>query len=197
MKIGIYGGTFDPVHLGHLLLAQYVLEELLLDKIIFIPASIPPHKKQVRITDSALRWEMLNLAIADNPAFEASRAELDRPGISYTVQTLETLIENFQIEKKDLFLLLGADSLLDLHKWYAPHRIFELCQVVVCPRPNLNIADAKSDFLDQIIPVKAPLIEISSTSIRQHIKTGHSIKYWVPSSVADFIEKHQLYRQSR
>jgi nicotinate-nucleotide adenylyltransferase len=195
LKIGIYGGTFNPVHLGHLILAQFALAELPLDKVIFIPAANPPHKKSARIADPELRWQMLNLAVADNPAFEVSRIEFDRSGISYTADTLEQLRQSLRVTSKELYLLIGADSLLDLHKWHTPQRIFELSQVAVFPRPAVNLEGVRPDFLAKIIRIKTPLIEISSTLVRQNIKTGRSIRYLVPPAVQNFIEQNQLYLQ--
>lgn len=192
--IGIYGGTFNPVHLGHLILAQFASETLPLEKVIFMPAAQPPHKKNRQIVAPELRWQMLNLAIADNPVFEVSRLELDRPGVSYTVRTLEQLIDERHLAKNELCLLIGADSLLELPKWYQPQRIFDLCQVAVFPRPNFNVQEGQPDFLRQAIPIPAPLIDISSTRVRQNLQTGRSIKYLVPPGVQDFIEQNHLYR---
>lgn len=194
MKIGIYGGTFDPVHLGHLIIAQVVREELALDKIVFIPSAIPPHKEISRISAPEIRWQMLQLAIQDNPYFDASRIEIDRPGISYTVNTLEQIIEQWQLASHELFLLLGADSLFDLQNWYKPEQILSLAQVIVFPRPGYDLSKIEQTLRKKCKMVSTPLIDISSSLIRERWKHKRTIRYLVTKEVHDFIQANQLYK---
>jgi len=195
LKVGIFGGTFDPIHSGHLIIANWVRDELGLDKIIFMPAAIPPHKKQMPISDPEVRWEMVRLAIEDNPYFEASRIELDRPGPSYTVMTIEQLKSAWHLSFHEIFLLIGADSLVMMPQWRNPERIFALCQVVVFPRPQIAINQAQLSFREQAIFVNTPLIQISASAIRERVKKGDSIRYLVPDPVHDFIFRQRLYQK--
>ena len=196
MRIGIYGGTFDPIHHGHLIIAQFVLEVLKLDKILFIPAAVPPHKEHHPITDATLRWQMLTLALASNPAFEASSIELDKNGISYSVETIQLLREKWQLNREQLYFIIGADSLLEMHLWYHPDDIFNLSQVVVVPRTDVDLSGVKPDFKERAIFIDAPLIQISSSDIREMVRAGRSIQYLVPEKVEKFINVNRLYLQN-
>ncbi|MBN1350083.1 nicotinate-nucleotide adenylyltransferase [candidate division KSB1 bacterium] len=192
--LAIFGGTFDPIHNGHLLIAQYVRDTLQLDKVIFIPANIPPHKGHQNITDTSLRLQMLNLAINSNPAFESSSIELDKQGISYSVETLRAICSEWQIERTRLFFIIGADSLKDIQSWYRPDEIFALSQIVVVPRSGANFEELKQQYHSRAIFVDAPLIDISSSRIRQWNARNISIRYMVPPEVEHFIRSHGLYQ---
>lgn len=195
-KIGIYGGTFDPIHQGHLIIAQFVLDELNLDKIVFVPAAIPPHKEHQKITDANFRWQMVQLAIESNPAFEASSIELDKNGPSYSIKTIQLLREKWHLTRKQLHFIIGADSLLEMHLWYRPDDIFTLSRVVVVPRPNVDLSSVKPGFKQRVLLIDAPLIQISSSDIREMVRAGRSIQYLVPEKVEQFISENRLYLQN-
>ena len=193
MRICIFGGTFDPIHTGHLILAEHVREQLALDRILFVPSYIPPHKNHAYITEALLRLQMVEIATQENPYFKVTSLEIDREGISYTVETVEYFRSHFGTSKQDTLLLIGADSLLEIHTWFRPERIFELCQIVVVGRPGFQYNKSLTQYAKTAIEVKAPLLEISSTEIRRRVKNGLSIRYLVPDMVANFIKEHRLY----
>lgn len=187
-RLGIIGGAFDPIHNGHLIIGQFVLEELKLDQIIFIPALNPPHKKPT--TPYELRYEMTALAIQGNPKFIISDIEREISGITYTKVVIESLIQK---KPGEYNLIIGADQYLEIDTWYEPEAIFKLVKVIVVPRPGYELTP-ELPFYQQIIRVQAPLIDISSTRIRELVKQGRSIRYLVPPPVAEYIEKKKLYQ---
>lgn len=200
-KIGILGGTFDPVHLAHLIIAEQAREWLELDKVFFIPAMIPPHKQSRSGASAKDRLEMVELAIAGNPTFEALDIELKRGGVSYTVDTLRTLAE--QHPGDEFYLIMGADNLPDLPGWREPEAIIELAKVAVVRRPGSVLpvlSDLSPPFTDEQLRelsdriIELPLMEISSTDIRKRIASRRSIRYFVPAAVDAFIAAHSLYR---
>lgn len=200
MRLGILGGTFDPVHYGHLLLAECAREQCQLDRVWFMPAATPPHKQSRRLSPPEHRLNMLDLAITGNEAFEVSRYEIDRGGISYTADTLETL--RAQDPQRELFFLLGSDSLDDLTTWHEPQRICRAATLAVVHRagtaePDLErlrtiATPAQIERFRQCL-VTMPLIELSSTDIRQRVASGKSIRYRTPRAVEKYIETHRLY----
>jgi len=194
LKLGLYGGTFDPIHTGHLILAESVRSQLALDRILFIPAAIPPHKKDSKITESAIRYEMIQLAIANNPHFEVSPIDIDRKGVSYTVDTIKIIQEQMQLQREELFFIIGADNILGFPSWHKPAEILELCQIVVLPRPEIDLKNIHPMLKDKILVVKTPLIEISSSVIRQLIKQDRSIRYLVPEPVFHYLRRNQVYQ---
>jgi nicotinate-nucleotide adenylyltransferase len=201
LRIGIYGGSFDPVHLGHLLVAETVREQVGLDKVLFIPAFQSPLKLDYPPISGRARLEMLQLAVGGNPFFEIDDRELQRGGISYTVDTLREL----QREKPDVewFLLMGGDSLVDLGRWKEP---IELCKLAIpvvvarggLPLPNLDnllpFVDADRMAIIRSYVVKMPQLEISSRDLRFRVQNQRSIRYQVPASVEAYIRTHELYR---
>jgi nicotinate-nucleotide adenylyltransferase len=196
VRIGVFGGTFDPVHLGHLILAEQCREQGGLDQVWFVPAARPPHKPERELTPFAQRVEMLNLAIAGQPAFRVEELEKDRPGPSYTVATLEEL--NQRHPGSEWFLLIGGDALRDLGGWYQPARIVELATLLVMPR--LGVEQASLDQwrtslgpTTRLQVMDVPLIEISSTELRQRVRNGRSIRYLVPRAVEVYIREKGLY----
>lgn len=201
MRLGIFGGTFDPVHYGHLLLAECCREQCRLDAVWFLPAAVPPHKQQWELTPAVARIEMLELAISGNPALAVCRLETDRGGVNYTVNTLSHLHE--EDDRRELFFLLGADMLRDLPRWRQPERICELCLPVAVRRagePPLDF-DALSgiappDRVEQMRQhqVEMPEIGISGTDIRRNVAAARSIRYRTPRAVEKYIETHGLYR---
>ena len=201
MRIGLFGGSFDPVHYGHLLLAEYCREQSKLDEVLFMPAATSPHKSDQQPADAKARLEMLRLAIGGHPAFAFSELELNRGGVSYTVDTLATLHE--KTPDAEWFFLMGGDSLADLPTWRDPQRICELATPVVVGRHGWAEPDYSglAQFVDggrlaeiQRHYVEMPVIELSSTEIRRRVQQGLSIRYQVPRSVEKYIETHGLYR---
>jgi nicotinate-nucleotide adenylyltransferase len=202
MKIGILGGSFDPVHLGHLLVAETCREQCRLDEVWFLPAAQPPHKLHRSLTAASHRLAMLQLAVAGHPALRVSPLEVDRGGISYTVQTLREL--NSRHPEAEWFFLMGADSLQDLPTWREPAAICRLAIPVVVRRagsaePDLAVLKhvTTPERLEAIRQnqVEMPMVEFSSTAIRQAIGAGRSIRYQTPRAVEMYIEAHGLYRQ--
>ena len=202
MRLGLFGGSFDPVHYGHLLLAECCRERCRLDGVRFLPAAVPPHKQNRPLTPAEVRIEMLELAIAGHAAFSVSRHETDRGGVSYTVDTLTHFRE--EDPEIELFFLLGADMLYDLPRWHQPDRICELATIVVVGRcgagePDFDglgrIASPERIALFSRHRVRMPEIGISSTEIRRRVAAGQSIRYQAPRAVEKFIETHGLYRK--
>ena len=199
MRLGIYGGTFDPIHFGHLVLAEQCREQCGLDEVWFVPAALPPHKLTNTISSADSRCGMLELAIAGHPAFRVSRIELDRQGPSFTVTTLEHL--KAANEARELFLLIGADSLRDLPYWREPARILELATVAAVNRGDRPLPDTTElrqsvgPIVDErILRVSMPGIDISSTDIRARVREHRSIRYLVPRAVEMYINHHHLYQ---
>lgn len=199
-RIGILGGTFDPIHLGHLILAEQAWELLELEKVLFIPAADPPHKAGRPVLESEHRYEMVRLAVQGNDHFECSRREMDRPGPSYTVDTLEQLHADLPGDTQ-LYLIVGADEAQNLMKWRTPYAIKEFATIVVANRPGLTARDVidslPSDFSAGIIALKIPGVEISSTNIREQVTVGRTVKYLVPDAVENYIRTNGLYRGKR
>lgn len=197
MRLGVFGGTFDPVHYGHLVAAEEVRYRLRLDKVLFVPAGMPPHKLDHDITPTRHRLAMLELAIASNPGFALSRVDIDRHGPCYTVDTLALLHEEYG-PGTELFFLMGMDSLADLLTWKEPERLIRLAWIVAVGRPRFQ---ADVDELDKVLPgaaericiVDTPLMEVSSSDIRQRVREGAPIRYQVPEAVEAYIRAHRLY----
>lgn len=203
MRIGIFGGSFDPIHFGHLLLAETCREHCQLDEVWFVPASVPPHKTENELASDKARLEMLELATAGHEAFRVSSIELARGGVSYTVDTL--LEVKRQQPDAELFLLMGADLLPDLATWREPKQICELATLLVVRRPGSPEPDfaGLSAFVSEKCleemrdrQLKMPQIEIAGTEIRQRVADNRSIRYRTPRAVEKYIETHGLYRQA-
>lgn len=199
MRLGIFGGTFDPVHFGHLILAEQCREQCRLDQVWFLPSGSPPHKEDLGITPGTHRAEMLEFALAGHPDFLVDRRELKREGITYTIDTLTSLAA--EDESRELFFLIGGDSLNDLPTWRAPQQIAELATLVAVnrgDRPLQDIATIRSQLgdtvADRIMPATMPGIDLSSTDIRQRVSAGKSVRYMIPRAVEAYIAEHELYR---
>lgn len=190
-KLGIFGGTFNPIHNGHLQIATMVLEETDLDEIIFIPSANPPHKTHEHIIPFEHRRNMLYLAISGYPRFFIQDIEYRLGGISYTVQTLDVLRQ--ENPEAEFFLIIGSDSLLGLSTWKEPEKVVTQARFIVFPRAQADPALAEKRFLDNAILLKAPLIPISSSNIRSRVAHGKSIADRVPEKVARYITKNKLY----
>ncbi len=198
-SIGVFGGTFDPIHLAHLAVAEAARDALGLERVLFIPAGEPPHKPGRPITARDHRLAMVELAIAGNPAFATSRIELDRAGPSYTVDTLEALAAT----NADLTLILSAEAFVELPTWHQPQRVLGLARFVVAPRDGFP--DAGPDFLEQRFPgiqahvvfLDGPRLRMSASDLRARAAGGRSLRYLVPDAVAAYIGDHGLYRSTR
>lgn len=195
MRIGLYGGTFDPVHLGHLMVAEQACLELGLQRIFFVLTPNPPHKFATAISPAPQRLRMLQLALADHPQFEVSTAELERGGISYTVDTLRHFRAQPEFAKAELFLIIGADSLLELKNWREPQAIINMARLAVYSRPGLDWRQAAPQFLQATHLLSGPQLDISATDIRQRCSRGESIRYLVPEPVQNYILENNLYQK--
>ena len=199
MDVGVLGGTFDPIHLGHLKIAEEARQQLGLDRVLFVPAGRPALKTDRIITSAYHRTEMVRLAIAGKPYLELSALEIDRLEVSYTVDTLVSLQKQFGAEAKPFFIA-GMDSLLDLPEWREAARLVKLCRLVVFPRTGYKKPDFKA--LEASIPgltrslvlLDMEPVDISSTDIRGRLARGLPIHEMVPKAVERYIEKHKLYR---
>ncbi len=186
-RIGIYGGSFDPIHHGHLILAREALESLHLAEVIFIPAAQSPHKAHLEPAPAELRWEMLTWALAGEPGFASSRLEIDRPPPSYTIDTIEQL--HAENPGTELFYLLGEDNLPKLESW---HRFEDLRGLV-----RFVILDRSGDGVEYPYPAIRRKIDISATTIRNRVASGQSIRYLVPEAVEQIIRRENLYQGTK
>jgi len=197
-KIGILGGTFDPIHNGRVSIAEEVRKRLDLREILFIPAGKPWQKANRTITPAAQRVDMLDLAIAGTTGFNLCRIEVDRPGATYTVDTLTQLKQEYG-SRTDLYFILGWDTLLGSPYWKDPVKIINLCYVVAVPRPGIAPPDpaalerTMTGITERLILLDAPQIDISSSDIRQRVAAGQPYEYLVPAKVAEYIKQHRLY----
>lgn len=204
-SLGIFGGTFDPIHVAHLAVAEEAAEALGLERILFMPAGQPPHKPGLEITPAEQRLEMVQLAIAGNDRFMVDRREIDRAGPSYTVDTLEDLRAARVAEgaSPDLTLVLSAEAFLGLMTWREPRRVMELARVVVAPRdgyPDAGpafLAEHLPDLADRATFLDGPRLRLSASELRARAAAGRSLRYLVPDAVAAYIGDHALYQHSR
>lgn len=201
-RIGIYGGTFDPVHYGHLLLAEAAREQVGLDEVWFLPTRIPPHKQNVQITEGGLRGDMLEFAIAGAREFKVDRRELRREGASYTVETLAELRREFPDD--EFYFIMGADSFVDFPTWRKPEEILTLAQLIVSNRgsdPLPSLDPVRQKFGDaaaaRVKFVRMPSIEVASREIRRKVNRGESIRFLVPRAVEQVISEQKLYQIDR
>ncbi len=201
MRIGIMGGTFDPIHTGHLIIAEEAGWRLELDRVLFMPAAKPPHKQQQQVTADHCRLEMVRLAIAGNPLFELEPIEIELGGLSYTAATLEVLHERYgSPPATELFFIIGTDAAAELLSWYRPERVLQLSRLAVVDRPGYTLPLARLqagfpdfDMNERIVRVEVPLIEIAANEIRTRVQQGAPIKYLVPAPVEDYIRREKLY----
>jgi nicotinate-nucleotide adenylyltransferase len=219
-RVGILGGTFDPVHYGHLVIAEQVREALELDRVLFVPAAIPPHKPDAVLAATTDRAAMVELAIAGNPAFTISRIELERDGPSYTVDTVGELVDEAARRgvARDLFFILSSEALAGLHAWHEPLRLMSLCWLAVVPRPGWPLPDrawleshlpaaagavadagaaagaAAGAGADRVVCVQTVPLAHSASDVRTRAAAGRSIRYLVPPAVEAYIREHRLYR---
>ena len=200
MRVGVLGGTFDPPHIGHLILAQEAYQALGLAEVLFVPAGEPWRKAGRELSPREHRLAMTRLAVADNPALAVCTAEVDRPGPSYTAETLAELRAQLGPES-ELSFIMGADSLSDFPHWHEPRRILELAKLAVAERSA--VGDERSedvvpeelaeDLRGRVVWLRMPLIAISASEVRQRVREGLSIRYWVPEAVEKYVRQHGLY----
>ena len=189
MRIGILGGTFNPIHIGHLILAEEALLKLKLDKVVFVPTYIPPHKYVDLSVKPKDRLKMTELAIADNTSFEVSTFELDSKKKSYSIDTLKSFRDTYG-EDAQLFFITGSDLLKDLFSWKNVNEIFKMSKFIVANRPGYPVKDVPKEAETVVITP----IEVSSEDIRKRLREGRSIRYLVPEKVRTYIIKHGLYK---
>ena len=195
-QVAVLGGTFNPVHCGHLVMADQALHQFGLDEVLWIPAGDPPHKPVAPGCGSQDRLEMVRLAIADQPRFRCSDMELQRQGPSYTALTLDSLTT--QDPDTEWFWILGVDAFRDLPRWHEAERVAQMCRWIIAPRVGPQSSETVAQAVRDQLQVRydflqAPYIEISSTFLRQQIHQGGSIRYLVPPAVEDYIQTHHLY----
>lgn len=199
--IALFGGTFDPIHHGHLIVARAVLEQLDYERLVLIPSPNPPHKIGHDLSDASHRLEMARLAVEGEPRFEVSDCEIRRTGLSYTILTVESIRQVVSLDVP-LAWIIGADSLPELHSWYRIADLVEACRIVTAVRPGYEVPDLEplrrtlsaaqiERLCRDVLPT--PSIDISSTQIRRRVRQGFSIRYLLPESVRGYIEQHGLY----
>ncbi len=197
-KIGMMGGTFNPIHLGHLLAAESALEAFSLEQVIFVPAGNPPHKRGQKLTDKMDRYHMTVLATASNAKFTVSRYEIDKEEYSYSVDTVRHFKAKFP--DAEIYFILGADSLLSIMEWKDPEVLLKSCRFIGVTRPGYysdvlvkKIEELRKNFHANLYFVEIPAMDISSTDIKKRVKEGRSIKYMVDEKVEQYIKDHRLY----
>jgi nicotinate-nucleotide adenylyltransferase len=198
MRLGIFGGSFDPIHIGHLRLAEEAREQARLDQVMFIPTQVSPFKVGRTQISGELRLEMLHRATEDNTAFRISDREIKRPGPSYTVDTLRELEREHPDAER--FFITGTDALRDLPKWRQPDEVVRLTRFLVSVRPGVNKAEVLAALPDaweeRVTFIEMPELDISSTYLRERLKIGSSVRYLLPRAVEEYILTQRLYRES-
>jgi nicotinate-nucleotide adenylyltransferase len=198
MKVGVLGGTFDPIHRGHLMMAEEVKTRLNLAEVLFVPTAQTPLKEDSPISAVEHRVQMVRLAIADYPYFKLSDVEINRAGLSYTIDTIVELRDRYGAGD-ELFFILGWDSLAQLPRWKEPSRLIQMCRLVAVPRPGYSLPDLNSleasipGLSRNLIVLNKPEIDISATEIRERVARGLSIRHLVPEPVDEYIRQHKLY----
>jgi nicotinate-nucleotide adenylyltransferase len=196
--LGILGGTFDPIHYGHIVAAECARDAFKLDRVIFVPAARPPHKEGVEVLDSQERLHMVSAALKDNPHFAVSALEIERPGLSYTIETIEFFQE--QYTGVQIYFIMGTDALLLLNTWKEADRLAAMCRFIIVTRPGYHLDRSHAGLQDitpvlwdnlQVLPV--PGLHISSSDIRQRVARGQTIKYLLPPVVEEYILQRGLY----
>lgn len=193
MKVGILGGTFDPIHIGHLIMAETAKEELTLDEVWFIPTNVPPHKDNVPSATNQQRWDMVCLAIQDHPFFKPCDIELVKGGTSYSIETIELLLSAHP--NTNFFYMIGGDMVQYLPHWHRIDELVKLIRFIGLNRPGtaLNMDDLAPNIRQVVTMVSMPQIDISSTMIRDHLRVGKSVRYIIPETVRQYIERAKLY----
>jgi nicotinate-nucleotide adenylyltransferase len=199
-RVGILGGTFDPIHLGHLAVTQDAAHRLSLDRVLFVPNRIPPHKQRQQVSDVRHRLAMVELGVADNSRFQVSRIELERPGPSYTLDTMRQLKARYG-PRADLFFLVGCDALAQLHTWHEPQTLLKEFKLAIMNRPietPIDWSDLEARFPgigEQVTVVDVPHLLVSGVDIRARVQRGEPIEYYVVPPVRRYIAEHGLYQR--
>jgi nicotinate-nucleotide adenylyltransferase len=197
-RVGIMGGTFDPVHIGHLVTAEAAREEFGLQSVVFVPSGNPPHKAPGAVSDFWHRYHMALLATATNPFFEVSRLEHERGGYSYTVDTVRAFRQLYGAGT-ELFFITGADAILEIVGWKQPEELFAMCRFIAAARPGYDLRQINAllgeYFSGSVSVLENPVLSISSSDVRGRVRRGTSIKYLVPEAVESYIMKSRLYQQ--
>lgn len=198
-RFAVMGGTFDPIHYGHLVTAEAVRDKFKLDKVLFVPTGNPPHKMSRATSDPEHRYLMTVLATITNPYFDVSRLEIDRTGITYTVDTIKDLRKIYG-ENAEIYFITGADAILEILTWYNVEELFKICCFVAATRPGFHgkdmeqkLNEIKSKYNQEIFSIEVPSLAISSTDIRDRIKNCKTIRYLLPEAVEHYIRKSNLY----
>lgn len=200
-RIGIMGGTFDPIHVGHLVIAEEARTRFQLDQVLFVPSGNPPHKEERERLDPESRYLMAVIATAANPRFRVSRMEIERPGFSYTVDTMREMRRLYG-HGSEVFFIAGADAVLEILSWKEPEELLGEAVFIVANRPGYDLADLEGALPPaaggggappRVLVMDIPALEVSSTEIRARVKEGRTITYLVPEGVAAFIEKNGFY----
>lgn len=202
-RIGVMGGTFDPIHHGHLVTAEEAWKQFQLDLVLFVPSGQPPHKEDRRSLDAESRYLMTVIATADNPHFQVSRMEIDRPGPSYTVDTVRELHRVYG-KNTQIFFITGADAILEILTWKEPEKVLQECTFIAATRPGYDLRRLEESLPEaervrhatdpRVLVMEIPALAISSTDIRRRVREGMPIRYLVPEGVREFIEKKGFYR---
>ncbi len=199
-RIGIMGGTFNPIHYGHLVAAEGARHDLGLEKVIFVPAGQLPNKPGFQVVGPRHRFFMTSLAVDSNPFFQVSSIEIERPGPSYTIDTLQEISRLYP--QAEIYFITGADALLDIHTWKGVETLLTISRFVAATRPGYQLSELWKklngifgDLKDRIICMEVPALAISSTDIRSRVREGRPIKYLLPEPVEDYISKNNLYKQ--
>jgi len=199
-RIAIMGGTFDPVHYGHLVTAEAVRDKFNIERVLFVPTGNPPHKNNKKVTPSEHRYLMTVLATVTNSYFDVSRIEIDRTGYTYTIDTINEL-KKFVSEDTIIYFITGADAVHQILAWKDTEKLFNICEFIAVTRPGYNkdelfreVEGLKSRFESKIHFLEVPSLDISSSDIRNRIKEGNSIKYMLPEEVENYIYKFELYK---
>jgi nicotinate-nucleotide adenylyltransferase len=190
-RVGLFGGSFNPPHLAHLAVAEAARDQLGLDRVLWVPAATPPHKQGQTMPAAEYRLAMTRRAVESNAAFSVSEAEVERAGISYTVETIRALQEEHPAV--DFSLLLGGDSLAQFERWVRPDEILRRVPLVVYPRPGADLAGVAAPVMARVTFLDRPLLDPSSTVIRRLMRAGRSVRYLVPDAVLDYAAEHALY----
>lgn len=199
VKIGIMGGTFDPVHYGHLVTAEGARCQFDLDQVLFLPSGIPPHKSKKKVTAAEHRYMMTVLATLTNPHFGVSRIDIDREGMSYTIDTLKIMREQYG-PLAELYFITGADAIFEIMGWKDADQLLQIAHFIAATRPGFSLVELPRETQlwmdkheDRFHVLKVPAMAISSTNIRSRVQKGHSIRYLVPEAVEHYILRHGLY----
>jgi nicotinate-nucleotide adenylyltransferase len=194
VKLGLFGGSFDPIHNGHLQTLSAAARELALDRVLLIPNPFPPHKPAERLTPYVHRREMVRLALKVFPEFELATIEEESKGPAYTTDTVRRVLETRGISPEDCWLVIGADALLELESWKDPEALYRDCTVAVMPRPGCDLARVPQRFLTRTRVLRSPEIDISASDVRARVAAGEPIGHLVPQAVEAYIHSHKLYR---